>query len=173
MRETLESLATLSTNFAAQTSLRLQAAFGLRRAESIKIQPAWADKLVLRPSWCKGGRAREVPIRTPEQRQVLDEARQLAGRASLIPADMKFVDQLNRFKHQCAAAGIHHVHGHRHAYAQAHYQELTGRKAPAAGGPASRSLTPAQKAIDREARLTISRELGHEREQVTAIYCGR
>ena len=30
-----------------------------------------------------------------------------------------------------------------------------------------------QKAIDREARLTISSELGHEREQVTAIYLGR
>jgi len=25
--------------------------------------------------------------------------------------------------------------------------------------------------LDRKARLTISRELGHEREQVTAIYC--
>jgi hypothetical protein len=41
-------------------SLRLQAAFGLRRAESIKIQPGWADRgnqLVLKASWAKGGRA--------------------------------------------------------------------------------------------------------------------
>jgi hypothetical protein len=29
------------------------------------------------------------------------------------------------------------------------------------------------KAVDREARLTISRELGHEREQISAIYLGR
>ncbi len=42
--------------------------------------------------------------------------------------------------------------------------------APAAGGPSSRLLTPEQKAVDREARLMISRELGQEREQVTAIY---
>jgi integrase len=61
-------------------SLRLQAAFGLRRAESIKIQPAWADRgnsLVLRPSWCKGGRERTIPIRTDAQRQLLDEAKAL------------------------------------------------------------------------------------------------
>ena len=157
-------------------SLKLQAAFGLRRAESIKIQPAWADrgsKLVLRPSWCKGGRSREIPIRTSEQRQLLIEAKRLAGRGSLIPPDLKFVEQLNRFKHQCSVAGIHRVHGHRHAYAQARYFELTGWKAPAAGGPSARILSIAQKALDREARLTVSRELGHEREQVTAIYLGR
>ena len=51
--------------------------------------------------------------------------------------------------------------------------ELTGWKAPAAGGPTSKQLSPEQKRIDREARLTISRELGHEREQITAVYLGR
>jgi hypothetical protein len=159
-----------------RASLQLQAAFGLRRAESIKIQPAWADrgeKLVLRASWCKGGRSREIPIRTPEQRQFLNEAKRLAAGGSLIPRESRFVDQLNRFKHQCSVAGIHHVHGHRHAYAQARYQELTGWKAPAAGGPSSQLLTAEQREIDREARLTVSRELGHEREQVTAVYLGR
>ena len=47
-------------------SLRLQAAFGLRREESIKIRPEWADrgnKLSLKDTWTKGGRAREIPIR--------------------------------------------------------------------------------------------------------------
>jgi hypothetical protein len=62
---------------------------------------------------------------------------------------------------------------HRHQYAQERYRELTGWSAPAVGGPRSRELTREQKAIDREARLTISSELGHEREQVTAIYLGR
>ena len=38
---------------------------------------------------------------------------------------------------------------------------------------ANRTLTAEQKAVDREARLTISAELGHEREQVTAVYLGR
>ena len=53
-------------------SLRLQALFGLRREESIKIIPAWADRgdrPVLKDSWTKGGRPREIPIRTREQRQ--------------------------------------------------------------------------------------------------------
>ena len=157
-------------------SLKLQAAFGLRRAESIKIQPAWADRggmLALRASWCKGGRSREITIRTDAQRQLLDEAKAFASKGSLIPRDSRYVDQLRRFEYQCSQAGIHHVHGHRHAYAQARYRELTGWDAPAAGGPSSKELSPAQKDLDREARLTISRELGHEREQVTSIYLFR
>ena len=71
-------------------SLRLQAAFGLRRKESIKIQPAWADRgdtLMIKASWGKGKRAREIPVRNAEQRQVLDEAKRFAGKGSLIPAD--------------------------------------------------------------------------------------
>lgn len=122
-------------------SLRLQAAFGLRRAESIKIIPEWADRgkfLVLRDTWTKGRRSREIPIRNAEQRQVLDESRALAGRGSLIPAEYSYVDQLRRFEHQCAKAGVHKVHGHRHNYAQVRYQELTGWLAPSAGGPLSR-----------------------------------
>jgi len=160
----------------ARMSLRLQAAFGLRRKESIKIQPAWADRgdtLFLKASWGKGRRAREIPIRNAEQRRVLDDAKRFAGKGSLIPADRTYVQQLRRFEYQCDRAGIHRVHGHRHQYAQERYRELTGWSAPAVGGPRSRELTREEKLIDREARLTISSELGHEREQVTAIYLGR
>ena len=159
-----------------QMSLRLQAAFGLRRGESIKIRPEWADRgdtLVLKDTWTKGGREREIPIRNEEQRLLLDEAKRFAGRGSLIPADMRYVEQLRRFEYQCANAGCHRVHGHRHQYAQSRYRELTGWAAPAAGGPRSKELTPAQRKVDHEARLTISRELGHEREQITAVYLGR
>ena len=161
-------------------SLQLQEAFGLRREESIKIQPGWADRgdsLVLKASWTKGGKEREIPIRTDAQRQVMDQAKALAaangGSGSLIPAHMLYVDQLNRFKAQTAFAGIDRVHGLRHAYAQARYVELTGWKAPAVGGPTSRQLSPQMKEIDRQARMTISRELGHEREQITAVYLSR
>jgi type I restriction-modification system DNA methylase subunit len=52
-------------------------------------------------------------------------------------------------------------------------RELTGLKCPAAGGPNSKVMTPEQKEIDHQARLTISRELGHEREGVTCAYLGR
>jgi hypothetical protein len=157
-------------------SLRLQAAFGLRREESIKIRPEWADRgntLALKDSWTKGGRPRDIPIRNAEQRQVLDDAKALAGRGSLIPADMRYIDQLRRFEYQCNQAGIHRVHGFRHQYAQTRYQELTGWAAPAAGGPSSKTLLPEQRDTDRQARLTISAELGHEREQITVVYLGR
>jgi integrase len=157
-------------------SLRLQEAFGLRREESLKLNPGWADRgdtLVLKASWTKGGREREIPIRNETQRALLNQAKALAGSGSLIPPDRSYVDQLNRFKAQTAFAGIDRVHGLRHAYAQARYAELTGWKAPAVGGPTSKQLTPQQKAVDRKARLTISAELGHGREQITAVYLGR
>jgi hypothetical protein len=65
------------------------------------------------------------------------------------------------------------MHGLRHLYAQVRYEELTGWKAPAAGGPVTRLLTPAQRTQDAIARQTISRELGHERPSITAVYLGR
>ena len=157
-------------------SLRLQEAFGLRREESIKLQPVWADRgdvLRLKASWTKGGKERGVPILTDVQRAVLDDAKQLVGSASLIPDGMSYRAQLNRFKAQTAKAGIDRVHGLRHQYAQRRYQQLTGWKAPAAGGPTSKQLSADQKALDRQARLVVSRELGHEREQITSVYLGR
>jgi site-specific recombinase XerC len=157
-------------------SLRLQAAFGLRREESIKIIPAWADKgdtLRLKDSWTKGGKYREIPITTAEQRAALDAAKALAKGGSLIPAQMRYRDQLNRFRAQCDKAGVRGVHGLRHQYAQTRYEALTGWKCPAAGGASSRQLTPLQKARDKAARLAISAEMGHGREQITAVYLGR
>jgi hypothetical protein len=50
-------------------SLRLQAAFGLRREESIKFRPDYADRsdhIILKGSWTKGGRERAIPITMPE-----------------------------------------------------------------------------------------------------------
>lgn len=157
-------------------SLELQAAFGLRREEAIKLCPAYADRgdhLLLKDSWTKGGKARVVPIRTPEQRAVLDRAHRLAGRGSLIPSARNYRQQLRIYERHTANAGLPKLHGLRHAYAQARYAELTGWPAPAAGGPSSRELTPAQRALDQEARLVISRELGHERQGITTVYVGR
>jgi hypothetical protein len=157
-------------------SLELQRALGLRREEAIKFQPAYADHgdwLVLKVSWTKGGKSRKIPIRTREQREVLDRAHRLAGRGSLIPAERTYIQHLKVYERHTANAGLHKLHGLRHEYAQQRYLELTGWAAPAAGGPTSEALTPEQKAHDCEARLIISRELGHEREQITAVYLGR
>ncbi|MRV75524.1 integrase [Duganella sp. FT92W] len=157
-------------------SLQLQAAFGLRREESIKIQPVWADGgsfLRLQQSWTKGGKYREVPVTTAQQRAVLDAAKALAGKGSLIPAELRYRDQLNLFRAQCDKASIHGVHGLRHEYAQRRYAELTGWPCPASGGSTSKQLTEADKQADQKARLKLSTEMGHFREQVTSIYLGR
>ena len=157
-------------------SLELQRAFGLRREEALKIRPAWADrgtKLVLMGSWTKGGRPREIRIRTEAQRQLLGRAREVAGNGSLIPREKTYINHLRTYKRQVAAAGFHRLHGLRHAYAQERYRELTGRPAPAAGGKSWSELTPQEKIEDGRARMTISEELGHGREQITAVYCGR
>jgi site-specific recombinase XerC len=157
-------------------SLELQQAFGLRREEAIKCRPSYADRgdhLLLQASWTKGGKARAVPIRTAAQRAVLDQAHALAGRGALIPRDRTYIQQLKIYERHTAAAGLHKLHGLRHAYAQARYQELTGWPAPAVGGPTHAALTREQRAQDDAARRTISQELGHERPQITTVYLGR
>ncbi|MCR4157953.1 integrase domain-containing protein [Kerstersia gyiorum] len=157
-------------------SLRLQAAFGLRREESIKFQPRYADRgdhIAIKGSWAKGGRDRKVPITTPEQRAVLDDAHRLAGLGSLIPSHKTYIQQRHVYDGQCKAAGLSNMHGLRHRYAQMRYEILTGWSVPAAGGTSSKDLASGQRTLDIEARQIISRELGHERLQVTAIYLGR
>ena len=163
------------TDVHVRMSLQLQAAFGLRREEAIKFQPSYADRgdnIALKGSWTKGGRERTVPITTTEQRDTLHAAHRLAGRGSLIPADKTFIQQRHVYDGQCKAAGLSHMHGLRHQYAQSRYETLTGRPPPAAGGPLATELSPTQRIEDRHARQTISRELGHERVQITAIYLG-
>ena len=172
---TPESLAAVKSEH-VRLSLELQRAFGLRREEAMKIQVAWADRgtyLKLKGSWTKGGRERTVPVRTRVQRELLERARTLSGNGSLIPAAAKYVEHLKVYENQTAAAGLEKLHGLRHAYAQERYRELTGREAPAAGGPPSERLTAAEKEQDRAARMEISRELGHGREQITVVYLGK
>jgi hypothetical protein len=157
-------------------SLELQQAFGLRREEAMKIRPCIADQgdhLFLQASWTKGGRERIVPVRTEQQREALNRAHLLAGRGSLIPGNRNYVQQMRVYEGNTRRAGLHHMHGLRHAYAQGRYEELTGWSCPAAAGPVASELTSEQRERDHEARLTISRELGHEREQVTAAYLGK
>lgn len=157
-------------------SLELQQTFGLRREEAIKFQPSYADQgdhIVLKPSWTKGGKGRIIPIRNKVQRDVLNRTRRLAGFGSLIPSNRNYVHQLRIYEGNTLRAGLSRMHGLRHTYAQNRYEELTGWQCPAVGGPEAKALSVEQKDVDRQARLTISQELGHNREQITAAYLGR
>jgi hypothetical protein len=157
-------------------SLELQRAFGLRREEAIKFIPAYADQgnhIRLKASWTKGGKTRVVPVLTQEQRAVLNHAHRLVGAGSLIPPQKTYIQQLRTYERHTTQAGLSKLHGLRHAYAQSRYQQLTGWTCPATGGLAANALNAEQRQQDHQARLTVSRELGHVREQISAVYLGR
>jgi site-specific recombinase XerC len=166
------------TNQYVKVSLELQRVFGLRREEALKIKPYMADKgdkLALLPSWCKGGRGREIPIRTEEQRYWIEQAKNLVQQydCSLIPKDKTYVQQRGVYDKQVLRSSLNNLHGLRHAYAQQRYKELTGREAPINGGLKSFQLTTEQKQLDYQARMILTEELGHSREQITVNYLGR
>ncbi|MDE0040078.1 MAG: integrase domain-containing protein [Gammaproteobacteria bacterium] len=154
-------------------ALRLEADFGLRREEAIKFTPSRddrGDRIRLKGSTTKGGRPRDVPVLKDSQRRLLDEARKLVGSGALIPPDRNYKQQLKVYEDQTRAAGLYRMHGLRHRYAQRRYEEITGWKSPAAGGPSRRTLTGARRRIDSAARRKIAEELGHGRASIVAVY---
>ena len=166
-----------------RASLRLSAALGLRREESIKIVPSHADhgnRLVLDGPWCKGGRGREIAITTPEQREALDFAKEVAEKGSLIPPWSSYVEHRDgAFQRACEAVGLNHRHGLRHAYVQDKYKALTGWECPVRGGPTkdgrdgTARMTPEQVEKDRWARSIVAEDLGHSRRGITNKYLGK
>lgn len=104
-----------------QMSLRLQQTFGLRREESIKFQPAYA-----------------------EQRDPLNQIHHFVGKGLLIPANKSYIQHRNTYDGQYKKIGLNKIHGLRHAYAQTRYETLTGWKLPKASGVSSKELTPEQ-----------------------------
>jgi hypothetical protein len=161
-----------------RASVELQRVFGLRREECLKIQPWQADKgdsLHLHASWCKGGRERDIPIRTPEQRYWLEHAKALVMHPlhSLIPQQKTYIQQRYQYRNHTSRAGFKNLHGLRHAYAQARFAELAGFLAPINGGLTAKELTKEQKEKDHAARCLIAKELGHNRKQITVNYLSR
>lgn len=156
-----------------QVSFQLQQLFGLRREESMKLQPHLAVRGdVLHLDKTKGNRPRDIPVRTPEQRALLEQAKLLAGGGSLIPPDLKYVEQLNRYKTACIKMGLNKAHGLRHGYAQQRYLELTGRPCAACGGLKRGEMSPEIRQEDRKIRQIITEELGHGRDGITSTYLG-
>ncbi len=167
-----------------RASLELQKEFGLRREESIKFKPHQADEglgIRLQGSWTKGGISRLVPITTPSQRECLNRIKLLVNKKeSLIPKELTYRQQRERYDYLTHKSGFHKLHGLRHAYAQYRYETITntlthgyGWKPPIAGGPTFSQLNDYEKHIDYQARLMISQELGHSRVEIVRSYCGK
>lgn len=98
------------------------------------------DLEVLKVSWTRGGRPREITIRTPESRATLNAARAFAGNGFLIPPTKTYWEHVNTWERQTKQAGLSRTHGLWHAYAQNGYIDLTGRKPPVLGGTRTKDL---------------------------------
>ena len=157
-------------------SLLLQDAFGLRREESIKFSVAYADKggfIHLKGSWTKGGRPRDIPVTTIEQRLLLDEIKEFKPIGALIENGLTYAKQLNIYNYQLKIADIKNAHGLRHAYAQKRYYQLTGIQCPLRGGMKQSGMNAEQRKNDQQARKIVSNELGHGRISITSKYIGK
>ena len=157
-------------------SVELQQEFGLRKEECLKFAPGYADQgtfLQLKGSWTKGGRAREIPIVSSAQRDLLNRVSLKAGKGSMIPAESSYASWNRHYDAVAAKSGFSNLHGLRHGYAQRRYQALTGWLSPFAGGPSRKELKQDQRERDTSARLQVSRELGHNRLEITNVYLGR
>ena len=104
---------------------------------------------------------------------ILDKIKNLVGKGSLIPIEKNYIQAKWSFEKAIQNIGIKNVHGFRHQYAQDRYKELTGLDCPKAGGLKSKELSIEQKELDYKARMIVSSELGHAREEITVQYLGR
>ena len=91
----------------------------------------------------------------------------------MIEKEKNYIQARNLLDKSCQRIKIQHNHGYRHAYAQERYKEITGLNCPKSGGKTSKELTEYEKQKDFEARMIISNELGHGREEITVNYLGR
>jgi site-specific recombinase XerD len=156
--------------------LEFQKTFGLRVKESILLKPTLADKgsFLAVNLGTKGGRDRTVPIVTDAQRELLNRAKALVGNRSLGDPSKKLEQLQNHYYKVVRAAGITREngitsHGLRHQYASDRYETIAGEASPVRGG----NLGQSDREADYMARLRLSEELGHSREDVTTHYLGR
>lgn len=170
-----------------QIHVDLMRNFGLRYEEAAKFRPHDADKGdKIGVYWgTKGGRDREVEIKSDIQRETLDRAKDFVDKnrqESIIPRDMTYKDFKNHTRNiyndvGMTKEGVGTPHGLRHQYAQDRYKQITGWNPPAHLTSTERSdfrasMSKDERDIDTRARLEISKELGHGRTDVISNYIG-
>lgn len=156
-------------------SLLLQSHFGLRKAECIHFNAAYADKedhIYLKSTWTKGGKARSIPIKTKEQRDLLNEIKAKFGSKSLIADNRNFKEQMKVYEYETCRVGLNKNHGLRHHYAQTRFYEISSYKSPHQGGQSRKDMTEDERKNDDLHRHKLSQELGHERINITSTYIG-
>ena len=159
--------------------LDLMRAFGLRINEAIMLRPAIADQgnMLRVEEGTKGGRTRNVPIRTEDQRRALDAAKLLATRTtrgSMCPPSLRVAQAKCRIYYVAGKRlGLRKAdlgvtpHGLRHEYANDVYEEVSGSPSAVRGGSSI-----LDRAADEKARHQVTQDLGHARLSITAAYTG-
>lgn len=155
--------------------IQLSAAFGLRLLECLELKPRDVDlgSHLLINRGAKGGRGRAIPIETPEQRELLEEAKRLAHpRWGYLAKTKDLAKNRQHAYYVLEQIGIARrgdgvtFHGLRHQYVQDAFERLTGEAAPVRGG----------QELDRATRKKVALELmertGHGRENVATAYLG-
>ena len=141
--------------------------------EQVRLQdPRVALQLELQAAF--GLRDRVEPIRTTQQRGLLERAKALCVTrlSSTSDPNRKLHQWKNHYYEVVRACGISRrdgitSHGLWHEYANTRYRELAGSDSPVrGGGPVARDADPS-------ARHIVAEELGHSRECVTTHYLGR
>ena len=109
------------------------------------------------------------------QRRLLDEARAFAGGGAMIPGHRNYKQQLDVYEKsdEGRRTGADARIAARRTRCQALRGDHRAGSRRSAGGPPMRSLKGARKRIDRQARATISREMGHSRISIVEVYCGK
>ncbi len=121
----------------------------------------------------KGGRARDVPIATDEQRELLARVMsavapgEFVGRPGFTTTQnqARFYYVIRKFGISKAGLGVV-AHGLRHQYANDHFEDDAGGQSPVRGG----KVRPPGNDL---ARRRVARALGHNRSRASASYLGQ
>ncbi len=176
----------LATGFTRSAAIVVLArAAGMRLRECILAdlprltREALAERINIQDG-CKGGRSGAFAPRwisvTDEINYALDYARQVspAGSRNLLAPDETYIQfirrEVNPSRPLMKLQSVKGFHELRAAFACDRYEDLVGTAAPVFPRPETMDI-PDREAI-RAARQIISRELGHERLEVTNAYVG-
>ena len=138
--------------------LKISSIVGLRKEESVHAALALAkgydivkdNKLILKGSWCKNGRPREIGL-SPEKVREFAELKQFAVNNNYNKS-RNLKQEMDHLANCIKSAGFN-MHAVRHSIAQERYAELI-----------------ADGHSEKYSKITVSQELGHNRDYITKVY---
>ena len=138
--------------------LKIAEIAGLRREEAIHAGLALAkgysvlkeNVLELKGSWCKNGRPRDIALSDEKAKEIKELQKYATGGNYKMDRNLK--QEKDHLSNSIKAQGFN-MHAVRHSEAQERYTELI-----------SEGFT------EKEAKIAVSRELGHNRDYITKVY---